>query len=202
MEFLNIDTGSHEVFDFASSFSLLTNSTISEDDKQCFALYVKDKFSLSDEAYHEMSMLSKSLPRSKRLKDLVRQLNTKYNIITAPNGGGVQQSLTSWVLLRLQQMFVDPAVESKFASGKHIRIKLSGDGTVISRSLHVVTFTFTMLDESKFPMDCTIAILNIPEKYEDLATSLEDICLEASHLDTIELNGNTYRQKNYLWEEI
>ena len=27
---------------------LLTNSTISEDDKQCFALYVKDKFSASE----------------------------------------------------------------------------------------------------------------------------------------------------------
>ena len=194
MGFLNTDTGNHEVFDFDSgSFSLLTSSTISEDDKQYFALYVKDRFSLSDEAYHEMSMLSQSLPRSNRLKDLMRQLNTKYNITPAPNDGGVQQSLTSRVILRLQQMFVDPSIESKFASGKHVRIKLSGDGTVISRSLHVVNFTFTMLDESKSPKDCTIAILNIPEKYEDLAKSLEDICHEASHLDTIKLNGKTYK---------
>ena len=59
----------------------------------------------------------------------------------------------------------------------------SGDGTVIFRSLHVV----------KSPKDHTIAILNIPEKYKDLATSLEDICLEASHLDTIKLNRNTYK---------
>ena len=35
-----------------------------------------------------------------------------------------------------------------------------------------------MLDESKSPKDCTIAILNIHEKYEDLAKSLEDICHE------------------------
>ena len=69
----------------------------------------------------------------------------------------------------------------------------SGDGAVIFRSQHVVNFTFTMLDESKSPKDHTIAILNIPEKYKDLATSLEDICLEASHLDTIKLNRNTYK---------
>ena len=119
LEFINTNTAS-------GSFSLLTNSTVSEDDKQCFALYIKDKFSLSDEAYHEMSMLSQSLPRSIRLKDLVRQLNTKCNIVPAPNGGGVQQSLASQVLLRLQEMFVDRSVESKFASGKHVRIKLSG----------------------------------------------------------------------------
>ena len=148
-EFLNTDAGNHEVFDFVfGSFSLLTNSTISEDDKQYFALYVKDNFCLSDDVYHETSMLSQSLPRSNTLKNLVRQLNTKYNIIPAPNGGGVQQSLTSQVLLHLQQMFIDHSVESKFASGKHVHIKLSGDGTVISGSLDVVKFMFTMLDES------------------------------------------------------
>ena len=60
MGFLNTDTGNHEVFDFDSgSFSLLTYPTISEDDKQYFALYVKDNFSLSDEAYHEMSVITK-----------------------------------------------------------------------------------------------------------------------------------------------
>ena len=80
-------------------------------------------------------------------------------------------------------MFVDPSIECKFASVKYVRIKLSGDGTVISRSLHVVNFAFTMLDESKSPKDRPIAILNIPEKYEDLAKSLEDICHEASHLE-------------------
>ena len=57
---LNTGTGSHEVVDFASgSFSLLTNSTESEDDKQRLALYVKDKFSLSDEAYHKMGVITK-----------------------------------------------------------------------------------------------------------------------------------------------
>ena len=54
------------------------------------------------------------------------------------------------------------------------------------------------LDESKSPKDCTIAILNIYEKYEDLAKSLEDICHEASHLDTI----GKHKRYNYLWEEI
>lgn len=49
---------------------------------------MEDKFSLSDEAYNEMSMLSQSLPRSNRLKDLMRQLNTKYNM-PPPNDGGV-----------------------------------------------------------------------------------------------------------------
>ena len=64
----------------------------------------------------------------------------------------------------------------------------SGDGTVIFRSLHVV----------KSSKDRTIAILNIPEKYEDFATSLEGICFEASHLDTIKLNRNKYKTELFM----
>ena len=50
----------------------------------------------------------------------------------------------------------------------------------------------------KSSKDRTIAILNIPEKYEDFATSLEGICFEASHLDTIKLNRNKYKTELFM----
>ena len=41
-----------------------------------FALYVKDKFSLSDAAYQEISQLTNAIPRLKSLKSLSKNLNS------------------------------------------------------------------------------------------------------------------------------
>ena len=71
-EIENIDTGNREIIDLESgSFSSKpVDHQISDRTKIQFALYVKDKFSLSDEAYHEMTMLTQDLPRSSQVKAL------------------------------------------------------------------------------------------------------------------------------------
>ena len=53
-------------------------------------LYVKDKYSIADAGYHELSMLS-DLPSSSQIKKLKHKLNSRYNIKKAPgNIIGVQ----------------------------------------------------------------------------------------------------------------
>ena len=59
-----------------------------------------------------------------------------------------------------------------FLINKMVRVKLSGDGTRIGKRLHVVNFTFTLLDgdaayssEENHP----IAIFKDPENYDSLA---------------------------------
>ena len=42
-------------------------------------LYVKDKYSIADAGYHELSMLS-DLPSSSQIKKLKHELNSWYNI--------------------------------------------------------------------------------------------------------------------------
>ena len=64
---------------------------------------MKDKYSLSNEAYHEPSVLSDDLPRSCQIKALANLLNSQFEIHDSPNGViGVQQSLKDHVLLRLK----------------------------------------------------------------------------------------------------
>lgn len=66
IEFQNIDTEKYEVFDvingsFSEKQSIPNNNIHS-------VLYVKDKFSTSDQAYHELSMVVHGLPKSSKVK--------------------------------------------------------------------------------------------------------------------------------------
>ena len=57
-------------------------------------LYVKEKYGISDKAYHELSMLASSMPRSCELKKRQLELNDQFVISPTPDGTiGVQQSL-------------------------------------------------------------------------------------------------------------
>jgi len=54
-------------------------------------LYLKDMFSISGAAYHEMARLFKQMPRHYKLKEKIIR---NWNIKPLPNGiSGVQQSL-------------------------------------------------------------------------------------------------------------
>ena len=57
-----------------------------------FILFAKEKFGLSDSAYHEFSMICNELPRACQLKALA---NSTSEIKPCPCGFGVQQSLES-----------------------------------------------------------------------------------------------------------
>ena len=68
------------------------------------SLYVKDKFSLSDATYHEISQLTPDLPRLYKLKGLSKDMNTQFEITPSLSGtAGVQQSLRQgyWYILKL-----------------------------------------------------------------------------------------------------
>ena len=78
----------------------------------CSVLYIKDKFSVSNEAFHELSMIS-NLPNSSQIKSLTRILNEDFNIHSTPNGVvGVQQSLRERIMIRLTHL-IDKASEQR-----------------------------------------------------------------------------------------
>ena len=74
MSFVNEDTGDQEVLDVTTGPFSSNVQQSGDFDKAKFALYVKDKFSLSNQAYHELTLLSSDLPRSYKLT------NSKYSI--------------------------------------------------------------------------------------------------------------------------
>ena len=83
-----------------------------------------------------------------------------------------------------------------------IQVKLTGDGTNIGRSVHVVNIAFTLLnDQSSVSSphgNHSLAIFKIAEDYNSLKLALDDILKEASELKTVQFNGNTHTIEYFL----
>ena len=199
LELKDKDTGDQVILDvnkgtFAYKDEVVKTTNTS--DQICSTLYVKDKFSISNEAYHELSMMS-DLPSLSQIKKLTVSLNSQCNIQSCPNEIiGVQQSIRARITQRLTQ-FVRKAKKEAISIPTTIRIKLTGDGTRIARGLNIVNFAFTILEEGNKGYSVlgnyTIAILKITESYDELALGLQDIYEEAKDLEVLTIEGNVYK---------
>ena len=68
-------------------------------------LLIKDQYNVSTTAYHEMSEVCKSLPRSYKLKQRIKELNSRWDIRLTPYGTvGFQQSLEDRLRIRVQHL--------------------------------------------------------------------------------------------------
>ena len=171
VEIQNTDTKEIEVFDISKgTFSTTANSKVVKD-KACSALFVKDKYSISDQAFHELSMITPGLPSSSTVKKLAISMNSKFNISPCPNGIiGVQQSLRVRIAYHIKSLLEKTKENTDLPS--NIRVKLTGDGTRIARGLNVVNFAFTILEEGAKAQSVagnhTIAIMKVSESYDEL----------------------------------
>ena len=69
---------------------------ISDDDLDTLnmILYVKDRYNVSGQAYHEFAKICKQLPWHWKIKKRIKELNNQWNIHPTPEGThGVQQRL-------------------------------------------------------------------------------------------------------------
>ena len=140
--------GHCEVFDLQSARPLSGTQTTSATnfEKLRSSLYVKDKFGVSFEAFHELSMLS-DLPSSSQVRKLTTSLNSQFKIKNTPNNiTGVQQSIKERIEHRLKCLIQRNSLVKK-PTLSTIRVKLTGDGTQIGRGLKVVNIAFTVIDE-------------------------------------------------------
>ena len=87
LEFEQVDTGKSITLDITKGTFCKVASLQHETPftSQRSALYIKDKFTISNEAYHELTMVS-DLPSSHQIKKLTKTLNSKFNIRSCPNG--------------------------------------------------------------------------------------------------------------------
>ena len=88
------------------------------------------------------------MPRHDKLKGRISDLSSLWNISTTPDGSGVQQSLETRLHDRLTHLIKSTPEDADFKTEK-LWVKLSGDGTNMGKHLHVVNFTFTILDEGQ-----------------------------------------------------
>ena len=98
-------------------------------------LYIKERFGISNAAYHVLSQVIPNLPGTSQLKKKITSLNEKWEVNSAPNGIiGVQQSLETLLKQKIEHMLMeDPAAEIR--TTRSIKVKLTGDGTNIGCSL-------------------------------------------------------------------
>ena len=73
---------------------------------------------------------------------------TKRDICPTPNGVvGVQQALEDRVRVRISTLLQTVQSDAPFHIYEKVHVKLSGDGTWVGKRLHLVNFTFTLLEE-------------------------------------------------------
>lgn len=85
VELQNVNTGNTEVLNISTgTFSDKENlvSTNVSDNKVYSTLYVKDKFCISDQAFHELSSIASDLPKSCQVKKLGQTLNSEFLLQT------------------------------------------------------------------------------------------------------------------------
>ncbi len=92
--------------------------------------------------------------------------------------------------------------DASFRTEKKLKIKLSGDGTNIGKRLHVVNFTFTLLDEGEAAYSSDgnhcLAIIKEPENYDSLFNALGDLRQEVASLKRIQVEGQVYDIEYFL----
>ena len=201
------ETNDVEVLDIAQgTYSKGSDDSMTTQDSDDYSLemvlYVKERFGLSNAAYHELSMVCRGLPRSWKMKDFVQCLNSLWDIKPCPEGCGMQQTLESRLVERVRQLLHT----NKINAGDKLQVKLSGDGTKVCRKLNLVNFTFTLLNEEDIAMSSrgnhTIAILNVPEDYEKLATALRDIIAEVETLTSISIDSEEFEIEYFLCSDL
>ena len=165
-------------------------------------LYAKDRFQVSGRAYHEMSKICRQMPRHYKVKQRIAEFNSMWNIRPTPNGTcGVQQSLKERLLVRLKHLVQIMPPDASFKVAQTVKVKLAGDGTRIGKHLHVIDFTFAVLDEGSkaytYEGNHVLATFKEPENYESLRNSLQDIIAEVERLTAIELDSTKYSIKYY-----
>ena len=151
VEVKNIQTGSTESIELNTKEVFGQNAeSITDDDLQIInmMLFVKDKYNISSRAYHELAKICKSMPRYYKVQQRIAELNLLWNIKPTPNNTcGVQQSLQDRLRQRVQHLHHTTSLDAPFRKNLSLHVKLSGDGTNIGKRLHVVNFSFTLLEE-------------------------------------------------------
>ena len=159
-------------------------------------LYIKDWHNVSDCAYHELAKVSTQMPRQYKLRERISALNTLWKINPTPNNTqGVQQSLKNRLEIRIRSLIQISASTAPFLQNKVVQVKLSGDGTKIGKQLHVVEFTFTLLEEDQAGSAAgnhILAVFKQPGLYGCLKLALADIITEVKELKEIQVDDTTF----------
>ena len=164
-------------------------------------LYIKDKYNISNEAYHKLAMTNPEIPSSYRLLKTVKEINSE-SIIRSTTGKaiGVQQSLKERLMKRLHHLLkVNPNFQQSV-----IQVKITGDGTYVSRGMHILVIAFTLVNIKL--EECpnsprgnhVLALINTTEDYDNIEEAVQDIADEIKFTDCLKINNLTFKIEYFL----
>ena len=206
IELCNLSTGETETFFFEENdahSSQGSGEELKADDEQVnelnMWLYIKDKFSISNEAWHELAMKADGPPNLYKLIKHAKDLNSKWDLKDTPGtADGVQISFKDSLLENILRLRVSGLLDDC----KTIKIKISGDGTNIGKRLSVVNITYTIFNENKVAMsekgNYLLALIKAKESNETLPESLKDLIKEMELLTEVTLDNITYPLEYFL----
>lgn len=114
----------------------LRYENISQDDKKKLRkiLFVLDSFSIGEQAYHEITTMTSDLPSKNSVKREKLEINERYQIKRCP--GNVPRAYVT-----LQSEIEDYVRLKSLPTGTTIKLKVSGDGSRVSRVSNFVTIS-------------------------------------------------------------
>lgn len=120
VEIFNENSNEYETLTLVDEENIQTSSqtetlTDGDIDEINLLLYTKERFNISNEAYHELSMICKDLPRSWKVQERIKYINSKWNLsITPGDTCGIQQSIKERLEIRLQALLKSIPSNSAF----------------------------------------------------------------------------------------
>ena len=95
-------------------------------------------------------MLNPELPRLYKITREAKKLNAESNIYSTPEPTiEVQRSLRAHLTKSLQHLIT--VKQTKLSPHSTVKVKITADGTQVSRSLHPLVVAFTIIDEGENP---------------------------------------------------
>ena len=175
------DSSSEHTFDFVKG-----KVTQEDEDNLEQLLFLLDKFCVSDELYHELTILYNDLPRSYLIKQKRSDLNELFHIERIPGkypGAQISFTLKDHIREYFKSHPNHPLEEP-------IKVTISGNGAKMSRSTNFLILSFSLLqtgDRVIFSKgNRTLCIVNGPEKNDTLKTSMGGVI---SDINLIIKNG-------------
>ena len=149
-------------------------------------------------------MVHPSLPCWSTLNKASKEMD--YSCTISPTPGpiiGIQQSLKDHLTIRLEHTV---KINPRFKNESSVKVKITGDGTQVSRSIHTLVLAFTILDGNENPNSPTgnhvIAMFNTQEKYEYLSEAVKGIANEIQSIESITIDGHQFKIEFYVGADM
>ncbi|XP_066918734.1 uncharacterized protein [Clytia hemisphaerica] len=159
------------------NFQWKTGDVMSEMDRTKAVLYVLDRYTVSVKAYHELSQIAFDLPRTHQVERTQKELSGSFVIDHTPGDTvGAQCSL-------MGELKRDSRVKS---ADKSIMLKVSGDGTKLTRKSNLVVMSYTIIEESgsfyKSSGNNAVGVGMASESYDCMKESFQDLITEVGEI--------------------